>query len=43
VLATVTATAHARDLFELRLLDEVSRQRKPLPAICRGPQMRMSL
>ena len=39
VRATVKATAPARDLFELELLDEVFRQRKPLLAICRGHQM----
>jgi putative glutamine amidotransferase len=39
--ATVTQTADGgrRDLFELLLVDEVFRQRKPLLAICRGHQL----
>ena len=37
--ATIKRTAPARDLFELELLDEVFRQRKPLLAICRGHQL----
>ena len=36
---TVNAAAPERDLFELMLIDEVFRQRKPLLAICRGHQM----
>src|SRR2546427_7516813 len=36
---TVHAAAPERDLFELMLIDEVFRQRKPLLAICRGHQM----
>jgi putative glutamine amidotransferase len=36
---TVTAVAPERDLFELMLVDEVFRQRKPLLAICRGQQI----
>ena len=36
---TVSAAAPERDLFELMLIDEVFRQRKPLLAICRGHQM----
>src|SRR5216110_378343 len=36
---TVSPAAPERDLFELMLIDEVFRQRKPLLAICRGHQM----
>jgi putative glutamine amidotransferase len=36
---TVSPPAPERDLFELLLIDEVFRQRKPLLAICRGHQM----
>src|SRR5256714_4353425 len=36
---TVSAAAPERDLFELMLIDEVFRQRKPLLAICRGHQV----
>ena len=36
---TVVAEAPERDLFELLLVDEVFRQRKPLLAICRGQQI----
>lgn len=36
---TVHPADPTRDLFELLLLDEVFRQRKPLLAICRGHQM----
>jgi putative glutamine amidotransferase len=38
---TVTQTADGgrRDLFELLLVDEVFRQRKPLLAVCRGHQL----
>jgi putative glutamine amidotransferase len=36
---TVHSAAPERDLFELMLLDEVFRQRKPLLAICRGHQI----
>jgi putative glutamine amidotransferase len=36
---TVHAAAPDRDLFELMLIDEVFRQRKPLLAICRGHQI----
>src|SRR5256885_2007573 len=36
---TVHAAAPERDLFELMLIDEVFRQRKPLLAICRGHQI----
>src|ERR1051325_11162163 len=35
----VTPDGGARDLRELRLIDEVFRQRKPLLAICRGHQV----
>src|SRR6266704_1094834 len=35
----VHAAAPERDLFELLLIDEVFRQRKPLLAICRGHQV----
>lgn len=37
--AVVTEDGGRRDLFELMLLDEVFRQRKPLLAICRGHQL----
>jgi putative glutamine amidotransferase len=37
--ATVGAEAPERDLFELMLISEVFRQRKPLLAICRGQQI----
>ena len=36
---TVVTEAPERDLFELLLIDEVFRQRKPLLAICRGHQI----
>jgi putative glutamine amidotransferase len=36
---TVHAADPERDLFELLLIDEVLRQRKPLLAICRGQQI----
>lgn len=36
---TVQAVAPERDLFELMVIDEVFRQRKPLLAICRGHQI----
>jgi len=36
---TVSAAAPERDLFELMLIDEIFRQRKPLLAICRGHQI----
>jgi putative glutamine amidotransferase len=36
---TVHPAAPERDLFELMLIDEVLRQRKPLLAICRGQQI----
>lgn len=36
---TVTTVSPERDLFELMLVDEVFRQRKPLLAICRGQQI----
>lgn len=36
---TVETSAPERDLFELLLIDEVFRQRKPLLGICRGHQM----
>jgi putative glutamine amidotransferase len=36
---TVTTADPARDLFELMLIDEIFRQRKPLLAICRGQQI----
>jgi len=36
---TVSGTEPERDAFELLLIDEVFRQRKPLFAICRGHQM----
>jgi putative glutamine amidotransferase len=36
---TVSPAAPERDLFELMLIDEVFRQRKPLLAICRGHQI----
>src|SRR4051794_22311458 len=36
---TVSPPARERDLFELMLIDEVFRQKKPLLAICRGQQM----
>jgi putative glutamine amidotransferase len=36
---TVHAAAPERDNFELMLIDEVFRQRKPLLAICRGQQI----
>jgi putative glutamine amidotransferase len=36
---TVAGTDVVRDLFELMLIDEVFRQRKPLLAICRGHQL----
>jgi len=36
---TVHTAAPERDLFELMLIDEVFRQRKPLLAICRGHQI----
>ena len=36
---TVSATDGQRDLFELLLIEEVFRQKKPLFAICRGHQM----
>src|SRR5260370_4033188 len=36
---TIHAAAPERDLFELLLIDEVFRQRKPLLAICRGHQI----
>jgi putative glutamine amidotransferase len=36
---TVESEAPERDLFELMLIDEVFRQRKPLLAICRGHQL----
>ena len=36
---TVHAADPQRDLFELMLIDEVFRQRKPLLAICRGHQL----
>src|SRR6185503_7594967 len=36
---TVHAANPDRDLFELMLVDEVFRQRKPLLAICRGHQV----
>ena len=37
--AVVTEDGGRRDLFELLLLDEVFKQRKPLLAICRGHQL----
>ncbi len=37
--STVQIATPERDLFELLLIDEVFRQRKPLLAICRGHQM----
>jgi len=37
--AVVTEDGGRRDLFELLLVDEVFRQRKPLLAICRGHQI----
>jgi putative glutamine amidotransferase len=37
--AIVTEDGGRRDLFELMLVDEVFRQRKPLLAICRGHQI----
>ena len=36
---TVEAEAPERDLFELMLIDELFRQKKPLLAICRGHQL----
>ena len=39
VARTVRTEAPERDLFELLLIDEVFRQRKPLLAICRGHQI----
>ena len=36
---TVSPPARERDFFELMLIDEVFRQRKPLLAICRGHQI----
>jgi putative glutamine amidotransferase len=39
VRQTVEPVDPARDLFELMLIDEVFRQRKPLLAICRGHQL----
>ena len=39
LLRTLHPADPTRDLFELMLLDEVFRQRKPLLAICRGHQM----
>ena len=36
---TVSPPEPERDLFELQVIDEVFRQRKPLFAICRGLQM----
>ena len=39
LLRTVHPADPTRDLFELLLIDEVFRQRKPLLAICRGHQM----
>ena len=36
---TITAAAPERDLFELLLIEQVFRQRKPLLAICRGHQI----
>lgn len=36
---TVQAASPERDLFELMLIDEVFRQKKPLLAICRGHQI----
>jgi putative glutamine amidotransferase len=36
---TVEAEAPERDLFELMLIEELFRQRKPLLAICRGHQL----
>jgi putative glutamine amidotransferase len=36
---TVETSAPERDLFELLLLDEIFRQRKPLLGICRGHQI----
>jgi putative glutamine amidotransferase len=39
LLRTVHPADPTRDLFELMLIDEVFRQRKPLLAICRGHQM----
>ena len=36
---TVHAAAPERDLFELMLIEEIFRQRKPLLAICRGHQI----
>lgn len=36
---TVSPVTPERDLFELMLIDEVFRQRKPLLAICRGQQL----
>ncbi len=36
---TLTADGGRRDLFELLLVDEVFRQRKPLLAVCRGHQL----
>lgn len=37
--AIITEDGGSRDLFELLLVDEVFRQRKPLLAICRGHQI----
>jgi putative glutamine amidotransferase len=37
--AKLTADGGRRDLFELMLLEEIFRQRKPLLAICRGHQL----
>lgn len=37
--ATVRGVDRERDRFELRLIEEVFRQRKPLLAICRGQQI----
>jgi putative glutamine amidotransferase len=39
LLRTVRAETPERDLFELLLIDEAFRQRKPLLAICRGQQI----
>jgi putative glutamine amidotransferase len=39
LLETVSPAQPARDVFELLVLREVFRQRKPLLAICRGHQM----
>jgi putative glutamine amidotransferase len=39
LVATVSGADRRRDLFELMLIEEVFRQKKPLLAICRGHQI----